>query len=130
MGNVPATADKDRPMASEDLVRAWFENWEDGDFRAIPVTDDFEHISPFGTISGRQEYLDVVEANQDQFLGFRFDIHDEIYDDGKACVRYTARKGEFSLDASEWFFGDKTGIQRIISYYNVGGDVSYQDFED
>jgi limonene-1,2-epoxide hydrolase len=107
------------------LVARWFEAWETGDYRAIPVTDDFTHTSPFGTVDGKAAYLSLVESNEDQFLGFTFDVHDEVHADGAACVRYTARKGDFSLEASEWFFGTVAGIDRIVSYYNLGGPASY-----
>ena len=110
----------------KELIDGWFEAWESGNYRAIPVTDHFTHTSPFGTVEGKAEYLALVEANEDSFLGFRFEIHDQLHGDGVACVRYTARKGDFSLDASEWFLGGDHGIETIISYYNVG-DVSYED---
>ena len=37
----------------KDLVKKWFEVWENGDFQNIPVTEDFKHTSPFGTIDGK-----------------------------------------------------------------------------
>ena len=111
-------------MTLEVHVRAWFGAWQEGNYREIPVTDDFTHISPFGTVEGKAAYLELVEANLDSFLGFHFTIHDELHGDSVACVRYTAHKGEFSLDASEWFFGTDAGIDEIVSYYNVG-EASY-----
>ena len=115
-------------MGLETQVRQWFAGWEAGEYRTLPITDGFAHTSPFGVVEGKDAYLALVEANEDSFLGFRFVIHDELYAAGSACVRYTASKGEISLDASEWFFGTDAGIDRIISYYNVG-DASYDDFD-
>lgn len=109
----------------EGLVRAWFERWEEGEYRSIPVTADFTHTSPFGTVEGRDAYLGLVAANEDSFLGFRFELHDELYGEDVACVRYTAVKDEHSLDVSEWFFGGEDGISKIVSYYNVG-EASYE----
>lgn len=114
-------------MELRDLVHAWFEKWEEGSYREIPVTDDFTHTSPFGTVSGKDRYLRLVAANEDQFLGHRFELHDEVYDRGKACVRYTSRSGDFSLDVSEWFFGDENGIAQIVSYYHLGESPAYPD---
>ena len=77
-------------MDIRQLVKTWFDKWEEGDFLNLPVAEHFEHTSPFGTISGKQAYLDLVKANEDKFLGYRFEIHDAIYDGQKACIRYTA----------------------------------------
>lgn len=107
-------------MEIKELVHAWFAKWEEGDVQNLPVTDDFRHTSPFGTIDGKEEYLALVEANREKFLGYRFELHDEIYADGKACVRYTAVQGDFSLDVSEWYYAGKDRIASIIAYYHIG----------
>lgn len=62
----------------------------------------------------------MVEANKDKFLGYRFEIHDEIYDKDKACVRYTAIQGDFHLDVSEWYFAKNALIEEIVAYYHIG----------
>ncbi len=107
-------------MTIQDVVRNWFATWERGDFREIPVAEGFRHTSPFGTIEGRDAYLSEVEANQEAFLGFSFEIHDEMYQGSRACVRYTGRKGDFTLSVSEWFYVDGGLIEEIVSYYNIG----------
>ena len=89
-------------MDLKTLVHTWFQKWEEGDFEHIPITEDFSHTSPYGTIDGKKAYLDLVKANRDKFLGHRFEIHDELYGDDIACVRYTTRNGDFKLDVSEW----------------------------
>ncbi|MGD9900644.1 MAG: nuclear transport factor 2 family protein [Calditrichaceae bacterium] len=102
------------------LVKLWFEKWEVGDFLHLPISENFKHTSPFGTIVGKREYLRLVEANKDKFLGYRFKIHDEIYNQTKACVRYTAIQGEFTLDVSEWYYAKNDLIESIVSYYHIG----------
>lgn len=67
----------------------------------------------------------MVEANKDAFLGGRFERHDEIYDENRACVRYTMHSGEFSMEVTEWFYLGNEKIKEIISNYNVS-DVSYE----
>jgi len=111
---------KDKQMMLRILVKEWFDKWEKGDFLHLPISENFKHISPFGTINGKTQYLKVVEANKDKFLGYHFEIHDEIYDRGKACVRYTASQGDFTLDVSEWHFVKKDLIETIVSYYHIG----------
>ena len=107
-------------MNLKELVKKWFEKWEEGDFHELPISKNFKHTSPFGTINGKKEYLDVVEANKDKFLGYRFKIHDEIYDGDKGCVRYTAVQGDFTLDVSEWYFAKNDLIEEIVAYYHIG----------
>ena len=84
------------------------------------MTEDFTHTSPFGTISGRSAYLEVVEQNKDKFLGYQFEIHDGLYADDHACVRYTAKQGDFKLDVSEWYYISDGMIREIIAYYHIG----------
>ena len=107
-------------MELERLVKEWFDKWEGGDFLHLPISENFKHTSPFGTINGKKQYISLVEANKDKFLGYRFEIHDEIYDKDKACVRYTAIQGDFILDVSEWYFVKNDLIEAIVSYYHIG----------
>jgi len=107
-------------MDLKELVKQWFDKWEEGDFYNLPVTESFKHTSPFTTINGKEEYIRLVEANKNKFLGYRFDIHDEIYDKERACVRYTAIKGDFKLNVSEWYFASNNLIEEIIAYYHIG----------
>ena len=102
------------------LVKSWFEKWETGDFHQLPVTENFKHTSPFGTIDGKKEYINLVEANKDKFLGYRFELLDGIYEKDKACVRYTAIQGDFTLDVSEWYYVKEDLIEKIIAYYHIG----------
>ena len=106
------------------LVHQWFSAWESGDFESIPVSDAFQHTSPYGTVDGKKAYLDLVRANTDKFLDNEFVIHDGLYGDQQACVRYTVRKGDFSMEVSEWFFANGSQLERIISYYNIEGEIS------
>ncbi|HSR68262.1 MAG TPA: nuclear transport factor 2 family protein [Acidobacteriota bacterium] len=107
-------------MELKSLVREWFDKWREGDYLHLPVSDDFKHTSPFGTVDGKAAYLELVKTNQDKFTGYRFEIHDEIYDQGKACVRYTAVQGDFKLDVSEWYYPKGDAIGEIIAYYHIG----------
>lgn len=102
------------------MVKRWFEKWEEGDFLHLPISENFKHTSPFGTINGKNEYFSLVEANKDKFLGYRFEIHDEIYEKDRACVRYTALQGDFSLEVSEWYYIKNDLIEAIVSYYHIG----------
>lgn len=108
-------------MNAKTLVKAWFEKWEKGDYLNLPISENFKHTSPFGVIAGKKAYLDLVKDNEDKFLGQTFEIHDEIYEHHRACVRYTARQGkEFSLAVSEWYYIKNDLIEEIVAYYHIG----------
>ncbi len=111
-------------MEIMDLVNAWFERWENGEFMDLPISENFTHTSPYGTIEGKKAYIDLIAANIDKFLGHRFEIHDVIYESERACVRYTAIKDNFTLDVSEWYYVNNGEIEKIFAYYNIEGDIS------
>tara|TARA_R110000744_G_C19320986_1_gene557636 strand:- start:699 stop:1064 length:366 start_codon:yes stop_codon:yes gene_type:complete len=108
-------------MELKDLVKIWFEKWENGDYLNLPISENFKHTSPFGTIHGKQIYLDLVKENENKFLGQTFDLQDAIYEKDRACVRYTAKQGkDFSLDVSEWYYVNGNLIEEIVAYYHIG----------
>ena len=111
-------------MQLQELVHMWFSKWEEGDFLNLPISDHFTHASPYGTINGKKQYIELVEANKDKFLGHRFEIHNAIYNVDVACVRYTAIQGDFKLHVSEWHFTNKGLIDKIVAYYNIEGEIS------
>ncbi|MBT8274208.1 MAG: nuclear transport factor 2 family protein [Bacteroidia bacterium] len=106
------------------LVERWFVAWESGDYYNLPITDNFKHTSPYGTIDGKDNYIALVAANKDKFLGYRFQIHDTIYSENKASVQYTAIQGDFKLDVSEWYYPKEGLIEKIVAYYNIEGEIS------
>ena len=110
-------------MEIMDLVNEWFERWENGEFMNLPLSENFKHTSPYGTIEGRKAYIDLIVANIDKFLGHRFEIHDALYEKNIACIRYTAIKDNFSLDVSEWHYVKDGKIDKIVAYYNIEGEI-------
>lgn len=111
-------------MEIKALVSTWFEKWETGDYLNIPVSDDFRHTSPYGTIDGKEAYLNLIEANKEKFLNNLIKIEDEIYEGERACVRYTVSQGDFSMEVSEWLYKGDDLIKEIIAYYNIEGEIS------
>lgn len=101
------------------LVRKWFEKWEVGEFLDLPISENFKHTSPYGVIEGKKEYLSLVVANMDKFAGQRFSLHDELYGENKACVRYTVVQDDLTFGVSEWYFAKNGLIEEIMVYYNM-----------
>ncbi len=104
----------------KDLVTSWFNLWEKGAFEDLPLSPDFRHTSPFGTIEGKETYLELVRSNRDKFLGYHFEIQDTIYEKTKAAIRYVAVQDEFRLEVSEWHYAKDDKIMEIIAYYHIG----------
>ena len=102
----------------------WFQKWQDGDVDNLPITDNFVHTSPYGVIRGKSAYLEIVNANRDKFLDHRFEIHDILSDENKACVRYSAIQPDFSLEVTEWHFYKDELISEIVAYYNIEGEIN------
>ncbi len=108
-------------MKIQELVKDWYAKWNSGDFFNLPLAEGFKHTSPFGTVDGKKAYLDLVQENKDKFLGYKFIIHDALYEGNRGCVRYTAKQGEdFSLDVSEWIYTENELIKEIVAYYHIG----------
>lgn len=107
-------------MGTKELIEHWFATWERGDFMNLPISHSFRHTSPFGTIDGKKAYLDLVQANKDKFLGYRFEQHDALYEGDRACVRYTGKQDDFSLEVSEWYYIREGLIDAIVAYYHIG----------
>jgi hypothetical protein len=104
----------------EELVKHWFSCWETGQLHELPLAGNFRHTSPFGTIEGRQAYLALVKHNETKFLGYSFEIHDIIIGEDNACVRYTGKQDDFTLDVSEWYYVKNDLISEIVAYYHIG----------
>lgn len=102
------------------LVKEWFHKWEVGIYQDLPIAEDFQHTSPFGTISGKSTYLQIVRENEDKFLGHTFEILDELYGENKACICYRAVKGDHQLEVSEWQYFQGDLIQKIVAHYHIG----------
>lgn len=110
-------------MDTKEVVKKWFYTWEEGGFMDLPISENFKHTSPYGIINGKKQYINLVEANKDKFLGHNFELHDEIYGKQKACVRYTAIQGNYRLEVSEWYFIKNNLIEEVLAYYNIEGDI-------
>ena len=106
-------------MELQELVERWFKQWEEGDFLSLPISDNFKHTSPYGKINGKKTYIELVSSNKDKFLGHKFQIHDTLYGEKTACIRYTAIQGDFRLEVSEWHYIKDHLIEEIVAYYNI-----------
>ncbi|MTI20523.1 nuclear transport factor 2 family protein [Fulvivirga sp. RKSG066] len=111
-------------MNAKEITHQWFDSWNTGTLENLPLTENFEHHSPYGIIRGKEEYLKLVNANRDKFLGNKIEIIDELYSEDKAAVRYIVSKDDFSMAVSEWLYIKNGLIDTIHAYYNIEGEIS------
>lgn len=80
----------------------------------------FEYYSPFGIISGKENYIQLVKENEEKFLNYNFHIQDQLFSTQVVCVRYTCTQKDFSLDVSEWYNFEDNLIHKVYAYYHIG----------
>ncbi|NNL55265.1 MAG: nuclear transport factor 2 family protein [Woeseia sp.] len=107
-------------------VSRWFDCWNSGVIDDLPITDDFRHTSPFGTIETKARYLEIVNKNTDAFLGNKLTVLKQIADGDKVCVQFRQSRDddpEFEMIVCEWYVLDRGRIKEIESFYNIGDAV-------
>jgi len=112
-------------MASEDIhpvVKQWLSSWEQGRLEDLPITDDFQHTSPFGSIEGKARYLSIVGKNRADFLDNTFTVLAQITQGDRVCVQFEQNNHSTGLQmvVCEWYQLQGELIQSIHSFYNVG----------
>ena len=103
---------------SKNLVNRWFEIWTEGNFKDLPISENFKHFSPYGVVEGKEAYLNLVESAKADFLGNTFEVIDTIYSENKVSVRYKMTKGNVIMDISEWYYFQGDLISEIHSFYD------------
>ena len=105
------------------IVNQWFRVWEIGNSIDLPLHESFKHHSPYGVVDGKQTYLDIISESEHLFLGNRLTVHDEIFGDTSACVRYTMESAVATMEVSEWFYFQDGLIKEIIAYYDKSDEL-------
>ena len=107
-------------------VARWFACWNAGAVDELPITDDFRHTSPFGTIETKARYLEIVNKNRESFLSNTLTVLRQIIDGDNACVVFRQTREddpEFEMTVCEWYVLDGDHIMAIESFYNIGDAV-------
>lgn len=105
------------PSEVEALTREWITVWTNGDPRAYPLSDDFQHSSPFGTVEGRQRYLDwVIPLAAENVAALT--IEDVLVSGMQSVIRYRQEQpGGAVMNACDWLQFDNGKLARVWSYY-------------
>lgn len=104
------------------VVKKWLSCWQTGELKALPISDDFCHTSPFGTIESKERYLEIVEKNKADFLGNSLTVMDQIKEDNRVCVQFEQKNANTGLEMTvcEWYTLEGDQIKEIRSFYNIG----------
>ncbi len=104
------------------VVAKWISCWETGDVESLPVTEDFSHTSPFGTIQPKSKYMEIVLKNKKDFLGNTLTVTQQITEGNNVCVQFEQKNANTGLEMSvcEWYRIEGDLIKEIRSFYNVG----------
>ncbi len=108
------------------VVAKWFACWEFGKIEELPITEDFSHTSPFGTIRTKEKYLEIVRKNKENFLGNKIRVLQQIKEGNNICVRFSQNNAMtgLSMEVCEWYvIENDERIREINSYYNIGNAV-------
>lgn len=112
------TGDTTRETWMEEQARNWILVWNDGDPRSLPLADDFSHTSPYGTITGRETYLDTVIPQAKQSV-MRLTVDDVLVAGPRAVVRYRMEgSGGSVTPACDWLEFTDDRLARVWSYYD------------
>jgi len=104
------------------VVAKWFSCWESGKTEELPISEDFSHTSPFGTIHPKSRYMDIVNKNKKDFLGNTLTVTKQIREGNNVCVQFEQKNSNTGLEMTvcEWYIINGDEIIEIRSFYNVG----------
>ena len=105
-------------ISSEELAIAWIEGWIEGRPDDIPLAPDFVHHSPFGTIEGREVYLEKVKpmaANNVVSLN----ILKVLAAENEAAIWFEMSTPHGVIPACDWVETEGNQIKTITSFYDA-----------
>ncbi len=100
------------------LAKQWIEVWGRDDPATLPLADDFVHVSPFGTIEGRENYLEFIRPKTEGKVG-PIPVQDIFADGDRACVRYMMALPGGPLDCCDVVTVDGGNIASVHAYYDT-----------
>ena len=103
---------------AERLARAWIQGWIDGDPDGIPLSDDFVHTSPFGTIEGREIYLEKIKPASDANVA-RLAILKTMGAEDGAVIRFDMETPHGTIPCVDWVTVDGDMITAVHSFYDA-----------
>lgn len=107
---------------AERLARAWIEGWNTGNPDEIPLAADFTHSSPFGTVEGREPYLEWVKPLAAENVTF-LKIVKILGGVGEAVIWFEMMTPGGWVPCCDWVQSDHGEITAVTSFYDASGLV-------
>ena len=104
-------------------VEHWFSCWNTGTIDELPLTDNFRHTSPFGTIEPKARYMEIVRKNAASFLGNKLTLLKYLVDGDCVCAQFKQTREDdpdFEMIVCEWYFlegGSNQGNRILLQYW-------------
>ena len=105
----------------EQLTRQWILMWNDGDPTTYPLAQDFQHISPYGRIDGRDVYLNTVIPLSKENVA-HLTVEEVVVTGNQSAIRYHLKRpsGE-TIQACDWLTFNDDKLSQVSSYYQQTG---------
>jgi len=112
---------------AKDLAREWIEVWGRDDPATLPLADGFVHVSPFGTIEGREKYLEVIRPlASDNVSSLR--IRDILGEGDRACITFEMDTPNGPVDCCDWVTVAGGQITSVHAYYDPRKLPSFEEY--
>ena len=104
---------------SAELATGWIEAWKrmDMDWLRRRLAPDFVHVSPFGTLEGREPYLETVEPMARKSV-VDLVVRDVVASGDRAVVRFENRTPNGVVETCDWVRVEGDRIREIRSFYD------------
>ncbi len=108
-----------RRERSAELAVGWIEAWirMDMEWLRQHLVPDFVHISPFGRLEGRDEYLAAVEPMARKSV-MELTVKDVIASGNQAAVWFQNRTPNGIVESCDWVRVENDLITEIRSFYD------------
>jgi hypothetical protein len=103
---------------SAQLARAWIQGWIDGKPDDIPLATDFVHTSPYGTVKGREKYLEWVKPMAAENVA-NLEIIKILGGEGEAVIWFEMTSPGGVVPSCDWVEVENGEITRITSFYDA-----------
>jgi hypothetical protein len=104
--------------SAEELARAWIDGWNAGKPDDIPLASHFVHTSPFGTVSGREIYLDWVRPLAAKNVT-SLEIVRTLAVDNECAIWFEMGTPNGIVQVCDWVQTDGNEIVAITSFYDA-----------
>jgi hypothetical protein len=105
---------------AEKLARIWIEGWIAGKPDDIPLAENFTHSSPFGTVSGREKYLEWVKPLADKNVA-ALKILKTVGEEDEAAMWFEMKTPNSVVQCCDWVQTKDGRIVAINSFYDATG---------